>query len=680
MRKRMLAVALAFLLVLSPHLSVSLADELDEIQPVSEDSAELDVLSEPLETEEVSEVLDQTLSYIYNTVREPAFGSGAGEWSVLALARGDYPVAAGYYDGYYEKVVSAVQKAVAEPRNEGLLDYYKSSEYSRLILALTAIGRDVTDVGGINLLDGLSDLTYVKKQGINGPIFALLALDSGAYEIPTAGEGKTQTTRPALVEDILKQQQTSGAWGLSTSYPSVDLTAMALQALAPYYNSDEAVKTAVDKALTYLSSQQNESGDFEEFGSSNSQSLAQTVMALSALGIDAKTYEPLMKNGNSVLSALLTYVVPDGGFYHMKTMSNVNGMATDQAGMALVAYSRFIAGKSSLYDMTDVEAVLQPEQPSNPSNPDHSSEEPQDEMMTIVIAVEKFALGQGYYMSPIEVEIPKGANLAETMVDAIGADRVRYAGSFEENFFFTELYDPASQGALTTAPQFIADAAGTFEDNPDEWLGSMDFTSTSGWLFTVNGESPMVGMSDYELADGDVVRLQFSLYEWGKDIGHGWDGSLIEPANKEALTALLAKVNSNMLGRLTEDHVLGAYEEAIAFAKDFEASQAQVDESVAKLLAALDKQASQESSQESSEDTSLPPEEESSSTTTTGTASASTENPKTTGASNDKANTNKEKAPKTGDEGILHLAVLGLGAGGVLLVTFLKKKKDLETK
>ncbi len=50
-----------------------------------------------------------------------------------------------------------------------------------MILALTAIGKDVTNVGGHNLLAGLDEMSYVTYQGINGPIWTLIALDSHDY-------------------------------------------------------------------------------------------------------------------------------------------------------------------------------------------------------------------------------------------------------------------------------------------------------------------------------------------------------------------------------------------------------------------------------------------------------------------------------------------------------------------
>lgn len=672
-------------------VSESLLEEIPASEESNATSEMVEDVSEELPAEEAvveeaghsqlggREVMNETLAYIYNNVREPGFGTGAGEWSILALARGEFAVADGYYDGYYDRVVTAVQEAVAVPRNEGRLDYYKSSEYSRLILALTAINKDVTDVGGINLLDGLSDLDYVKRQGINGPIFALLAYDSGAYEIPVAADGRTQTSREALVDYILGQQQTSGAWGFSTSFPSVDLTSMTLQALAPYYGTDEAVQAAVDKALDYLANEQDESGEFVEFGASNSQSVAQTLIALSALGIDAESYEPLIKNGNSLLTTLLSYAHENGGFYHMKSMSGANGMATDQAALALVAYGRFVDGKNSLYDMSDVAAVTDPTDPIDPA--DDSSEEPviDDEQITIVIAVEKFALGQGYYLAPVEVQLPKGANLAEAMVNTIGADRVRYGGTFEEMFYFTEVFDPESAGALTTAPQYIVDAVGSFEENPDEWLGSGDFSPTSGWLFTVNGVSPMVGMSEYVLEDGDVVRLQFSLHEWGKDIGHGWDGSLIEPADREALTALIAQINSNpdLVARLSEDHVLEAYEASMVTVKNLEANQEAINESISNLLAALDyvEDPVEESSEESLDDSSEASEsEEVEKSPTPGGNTSNTGGTK-------KPSTSTGRSPKTGDDGILPIVIIGGGAAGLLLfVTLHGKKKEEETK
>lgn len=283
----------------------------------------------------------KTHSDMLDTVKtdELTFGS---EWLVIALARSGRDVP----DSYYDSVVKAVQSA------KGQLSDKKSTEYARTILALTAIGKDPADVGGYDLLAGLADMDDVTYQGINGAIFALLALDSGKYDVPAAAEGGTQTTRDGLVAYILAQQLSDGGWALSGTSADPDVTAMALQALAPYRTGDETVDAAVDKGVQLLSDMQLSDGGYSSWGTLNSESCAQVLIALATLGIDPASDSRFVKNGLTVLDALLAYAV-SGGFRHTVD-GEADAIATEQALCALTAYARLLDGKTALYDMTDV--------------------------------------------------------------------------------------------------------------------------------------------------------------------------------------------------------------------------------------------------------------------------------------------------------------------------------------
>ena len=285
----------------------------------------------------------------------PIVGSIGGEWLALGLARSGRSVPAGYYD-------NVVQYVKANVNANERLHNSKSTDNSRVILALTAIGKDPTNVGGHNLLKGLDSMNYINKQGINGPVFALIALDSHNY--PTFGE----VTRDVLIDRILSEQvKADGGWalgGADEEASDVDVTAMTIQALAPYYKTNAKVKTAVDKGLTWLSEHQQEDGGFASWGAVNSESCAQVIVALAALGIDPLTDSRFIKNGITALDALCGYYTQDDtlgkGFAHVKQSSGgyvggaYNQMATEQAYYALNAYYRFANSQNRLYDMTDV--------------------------------------------------------------------------------------------------------------------------------------------------------------------------------------------------------------------------------------------------------------------------------------------------------------------------------------
>ena len=292
---------------------------------------------------EMGEKLDEiykTTGDFMGTLGTPTVNSTGGEWMVIGLARSGRTVPAGYYDNVVEYVKA---KADANER----LHRAKVTDNARVILALTSIGKDVTNVGGHNLLKGLDNMAYVQTQGINGPIFTLIALDSHNY--PTMGD----VTREKLIQVILDAQLNDGGWDLSAGKADPDMTAMAIQALAPYYKTNETVKAAVDKALEALSALQRNDGGFGSWGTVNSESCAQVIVALTALGIDPTADSRFVKNDLTVLDALASFYVTGGGFRHTAN-GDLDGMATEQGYYALAAYYRFVNAQTRLYDMTDV--------------------------------------------------------------------------------------------------------------------------------------------------------------------------------------------------------------------------------------------------------------------------------------------------------------------------------------
>ena len=302
----------------------------------------------------------QTTGDLLETLGTPNVGSVGGEWMVIGLARSGRTVP----DGYYENVVKYVQENCdADER----LDENRATDNARVILALTAIGKDVTNVGGHNLLAGLDEMSYVTYQGINGPIWTLIALDSHDY----APQG--DVTREKLIDAILGAQLPDGGWDMMGKAADTDITAMAIQALAPYYDTNDAVKAAVDKALDALSAMQNDDGTFSTaFSGKTSESTAQVIVALTALGINPATDSRFIKNGLNAVDGLCSFYVDGGGFRHIAS-GDLDGMATEQSYYALAAYYRLLAGQTSLYDMSDVTITPAPVTPDQPTNPDKPS-------------------------------------------------------------------------------------------------------------------------------------------------------------------------------------------------------------------------------------------------------------------------------------------------------------------
>ena len=276
----------------------------------------------------------------------PTVGSTGGEWEILGLARSG-KLDSDTLNKYLNNVVNTLKEC------NGVLHEKKYTEYSRVILALTSIGVDVTNVGGYNLLKPLSDYDQTVWQGVNGSMWALIAMDSHDYEFPQAASGKTQNSRDKLINNILENEVSGGGWDFNGNSADPDMTGMAIQALAPYYKTNATVQKAVDRGLAKLSSIQKSNGSFATYGSETSESCSQVIVALTALGIDPNTDSRFVKNGKSVVDALLTYANSDGSFRHVLTGGG-DQMATEQAYYALTAYERFVGGKTSLYDMSDV--------------------------------------------------------------------------------------------------------------------------------------------------------------------------------------------------------------------------------------------------------------------------------------------------------------------------------------
>ncbi len=301
--------------------------------------------------------LNETMAQLAATVTEPSFGTGAGEWTVLSLARGGYyPTDSKYFADYYSRIEQTVKEKAASVNLNGALHKVKSTENSRLIMALSAIGKDPTKVGGVDLVGAYSanGFSWIKKQGLNGPVFALIALDTYNYKT------KDATIRQQCVNYILEAELSGGGWALSGTTADPDMTAMALQALARYADNAD-VKAAAERGFAALSSIQKNNGGYASWGSVNSESIAQVIVACTAWGIDPSTDSRFVKSGGSAVDALLEFYIPDGkGFAHVLettggyTGGEVNAMATDQACYALVAYDRFVNNKNALYDMTDV--------------------------------------------------------------------------------------------------------------------------------------------------------------------------------------------------------------------------------------------------------------------------------------------------------------------------------------
>lgn len=348
--KKRVAIALAAALVVSGIGYVPKADA-ESVTQVTGDYSQ-----------EVNEVCD-TMEFV---VSDPAFGSMGGEWAALVLGR-----AGRMTEEWKTKYLAAVKTSfdnVSETlKAQNKLHRTKLTENSRAIIGLYSAGADVTDFNGWNLCAPLAgdnvggdkteesaDYTATLKQGINGPIYALIALDYAGYnsegetKVTNVTEENTTTLRDDYLNYILSKEIPGGGWALFGDSADPDITMMAVQALSKYTYLPE-VNDAVERALTVMSSKQNDQGGYSSWGSVNAESIAQVICGLTMLGIDPTTDERFIKNGNTLVDALKSFsadCVKDKvtyseyrGYAHAEQngVMKYDQMATEQAGYAMVA-------------------------------------------------------------------------------------------------------------------------------------------------------------------------------------------------------------------------------------------------------------------------------------------------------------------------------------------------------
>ena len=545
MMKRILSLVLVLLIILA--------------LPVSAMAAEEDSIREAFET---------TGDYMA-ALGDPSAGSTGGEWMVLGFARSGREVP----DSYYDSVVAYVDEKIDE---NGRLHATKCTTNCRFIVALTAIGKDPTDVGGHNLLAGLNDMGYIRKVGVSGVIWTLIAFDCGKYEMPEGIDRKT------LVDTILDFQVPGGGWATSGNIADPDVTSMAIQALAPY-REDADVQNALDTAVTVLAGMLDETGNFPSQYGASSESVSQVIVALCTLGIDPNTDARFVKNGMSALDGLLGYYVEGGGFQHIHS-GKIDGIATEQGYYALTAYFRMLEGKNPLYDMTDG-VNLTPQQPQTPEADKQDilwmwivlgtgimltviclllkkklgKRKSSNAIMVIIILTVAaagigFALQSGIFDNKPELgskykitQIPDNRLVTSENTENICTITIRCDTVLDNQNLLEEAkvpYVPADGVILPEITVEFTPGENVFDvlqrvceaaDIPLEYswtplydsyylegichLYEFDCGPESGWMYQVSGKFPNYGCSSYEVQPGDRIEWLYSCIGLGADLG-----------------------------------------------------------------------------------------------------------------------------------------------------------------
>lgn len=232
----------------------------------------------------------------------------------------------------------------------------KPTEIEKTALVLTALGEDITDVGGVDLVSLICENDRL-TSGSNELIYALLALDASGAEIP---EGTL--SRRDLVKTLIETFQCEdGGFGLSSNGRSdLDLTGMALQVLGRYTEHIPEADQAVEKALDYLRGKLSET-----YGYSSVETDAQVLLALAILQIDVTNPSNGFGNSTSnLLTHLLNYKMEDASGFCHALGGTVNLMASTQATEALLAYKTFLNGEKSFWNLCGSTEQISPDQDS----------------------------------------------------------------------------------------------------------------------------------------------------------------------------------------------------------------------------------------------------------------------------------------------------------------------------
>jgi len=254
-------------------------------------------------------------------------------WEMFVLAQNDLTVS--------DKNLTDLEATYKENAGE----YRLVTDYAKLAIILKAMGKSATEFAGYPLLSKVYNSSDLGKQGSNGYIYSLLALSS--QTIPSSATW----TQEKIIQKLLTYQKADGGFALtSTGSSDIDVTAMAISALAPY-KAQESVNTVIDKAISYLKNAQGTDGDFAYNGEKTSETLAQVIIALSSLGMDAASAD-FTKSGKTLIDILLSYQLSDKTFVHTSGGTS-NSIATEQAVMALTAYNRYVEEKSGIFEFSN---------------------------------------------------------------------------------------------------------------------------------------------------------------------------------------------------------------------------------------------------------------------------------------------------------------------------------------
>ena len=463
-------------------------------------------------------------------------GTGA-EWYILCLAQSgkDYDFSA------YERALSDYLESNTVP---------SATTKQKYALMLAAIG---------------SKHAYISEASQD--TVGTLGVMSYAYGLHLASNGyKTPLAAEQITQEILSLQKPDGGWAISGTGTDVDVTAMVLQALAPYYGVQDKVTAAADAALAALSARQQPDGGFVSYGVPNPESASQVIIALCSLGIDPLTDARFIKNGHTAFDAIAAFALSDGSYCH-KQGGTYSASATAQVLCAATAYLRFSQGFAPLFDL-DLACPDQAQSPGEESESQGtgaSSTKPKTQndlaykpiacatvlLLGGIVCLILVLLKKRHYKNFIAVGIAVAVLMAAVILIDIRLPKDYYQGEAQSKqdvigtvtlsvycdavpdlesidhlpddgiILQTQTFDLAPG---ETAYDILIEAARMHRLHVDtlgtgeaayvrgiSYLYEQQHGELSGWTYLVNGESPSVGCGAYPLSDGDEIVFEYTL-------------------------------------------------------------------------------------------------------------------------------------------------------------------------
>lgn len=155
----------------------------------------------------------------------------------------------------------------------------------------------------------------------------------------------------------------------------------------------------------------------------------------------------------------------------------------------------------------------------------------------VYFTCEKSIIGQGLIVEPCKISVEKKTTVSKVLDKVFRDNNIEYehSGALNSGFYLSSVKN-CDDGTfnipkiIKNSDVYSANVSSRNVNAPD--LAERSFIESSGWFYFVNNKAPNVGMSEYELSDGDVIRVQFTLFDYGEDIKI--------PANRDKLIKKLA--------------------------------------------------------------------------------------------------------------------------------------------